>query len=106
MPIRSLMGLMNTDRCHRTKSKGASSLEEAGAGDRPLAISRDDGRTGRLNNSGEKIRLRNELSEEIDELTYSDQRDWAVRRRGSLANGHEGWVWELVVDGGGGSREL
>ncbi len=62
--------------------------------------------TGRLSNSGEKIRLRNELGEEVDELTYSDEGDWALRRRGPLDNGHEGWVWESTADGAGGSLEL
>lgn len=62
--------------------------------------------TGRLSNSGEKIRLRNELGEQVDELTYSDEGDWAVRRRGVLDNGHRGWVWESAADGGGGSLEL
>jgi len=36
---------------------------------------------GRLSNSGERIRLRNALGEEVDELTYADEGDWAVRRR-------------------------
>lgn len=61
---------------------------------------------GRLSNSGEKIRLRDQLGVEVDELTYSDQGDWAVRRRGALDQGHRGWVWESVADGGGGSLEL
>ncbi|MFT6862839.1 MAG: hypothetical protein ACJAVK_001399, partial [Akkermansiaceae bacterium] len=62
--------------------------------------------TGHLSNSGEKIRLRNEMGVEIDELTYSDEGDWAVRRRGPLDNGHEGWLWESTADGAGGSLEL
>jgi hypothetical protein len=61
---------------------------------------------GRLSNSGEKIRLRNDMGEEIDELTYSDDGDWALRRRGVLDSGHRGWVWDSPADGGGGSLEL
>ena len=33
-----------------------------------------------LGNGGETIRLRNALGEQIDEVTYADQGDWAVRK--------------------------
>lgn len=59
-----------------------------------------------MSNSGERIRLRDAAGEEVDELTYSDQGDWAARRRGPLDNGHRGWVWESTADGDGGSLEL
>lgn len=62
--------------------------------------------SGRLSNGGERIRLRNAKGEEVDEVTYADEGDWAVRRRGPLDNGHQGWVWESTADGEGGSLEL
>lgn len=62
--------------------------------------------TGRLSNSGEKIRLIDDGGVEVDELTYSDEGDWAVRRRGPLDSGHQGWIWESNADGLGGSLEL
>lgn len=62
--------------------------------------------TGRLSNSGEKIRLIDGAGTQIDELTYSDEGDWAVQRRGPLDSGHRGWIWESNADGLGGSLEL
>ena len=53
--------------------------------------------TGRLSNSGEKIRLIDGAGLERDELTYSDDGDWAVRRRGPLDSGHRGWVWQSAT---------
>jgi len=62
--------------------------------------------TGRLSNSGETIRLVNAVGNQVDELTYSDQGDWADRRRGPMDEGHQGWVWATAADGGGGALEL
>lgn len=62
--------------------------------------------TGRLSNSSERIRLANAEGEQMDELTYSDDGDWALRRRGPLDSGHRGWIWETAADGQGSSLEL
>lgn len=62
--------------------------------------------TGRLSNSSERIRLANADGEQMDELTYSDDGDWALRRRGPSDAGHRGWIWETAADGEGSSLEL
>jgi len=61
---------------------------------------------GRLSNSGERVRLVNATGLTVDEVTYSDQGDWAVRRRGPLDNDHQGWIWFSAADGEGSSLEL
>ena len=43
--------------------------------------------------------------EQVDELTYSDQGDWATRTR-VMDTGEPGWVWEAAHDGAGSSLEL
>ncbi len=60
---------------------------------------------GRLSNSGERIRLEDALGNEADDITYSDQGDWA-RRRAQNDGGEEGWQWDNPADGGGASLEL
>ena len=62
--------------------------------------------TGRLSNSGERIRLLDALGEEVDDVTYSDEGDWALRRPGPRDGGHTGWVWKNDADGAGSSLEL
>lgn len=62
--------------------------------------------TGRLSNSGERLRIIDAGGAVVDEVSYSDDGDWAVRRRGPLDLGHRGWVWETLADGGGRSLEL
>jgi hypothetical protein len=61
---------------------------------------------GRLSNSGERIQLENAALLEIDDVTYYDDGDWAVRRRGPLDSGHRGWIWQNDADGEGSSLEL
>ncbi|MDG2123773.1 MAG: Ig-like domain-containing protein, partial [Verrucomicrobiales bacterium] len=61
--------------------------------------------TGRLSNSGERIRLRDSNGDEIDDLTYADQGSWADRRN-ETDGGEEGWTWVANHDGGGSSLEL
>lgn len=61
---------------------------------------------GRLGNDGERIRLVDALRNEIDDIAYHDDGDWAVRRRGAADNGHRGWRWVSLADGGGASLEL
>lgn len=61
--------------------------------------------TGKLSNSGERIRLSDESGEEIDDVEYFDQGDWATRERVTV-NGEAGWIWSSGADGGGSSLEL
>ncbi|MFT4546989.1 MAG: VCBS repeat-containing protein [Pseudoalteromonas tetraodonis] len=61
------------------------------------------GWSGRLSNSGERVRLENIDGIEIDDVTYSDEGEWAARERiGST----RGWDWNSAHDGGGQSLEL
>ncbi len=62
--------------------------------------------TGRLSNAGEKVRLVDSGGSQIDEVVYTDDGDWALRRRGPLDNGHRGWVYTTAADGEGSSLEL
>ena len=64
------------------------------------------GWSGQLANSGERIRLVDELGRTVDTVTYADEGDWSVRARGPLDHGHEGWIWLDDHDGGGKSLEL
>ena len=61
---------------------------------------------GRLSNSGERVRLSDAGGNTVDEIEYTDDGDWAQRRRGELDSGHRGWVWESAADGAGSSLEL
>ncbi len=61
------------------------------------------GWTGRLSNSGERIRLYESSGVEVDDLSYSDEGDWTLRERVSNA---VGWDWNSDHDGGGQSLEL
>ena len=62
--------------------------------------------TGRLSNSGERIRLADASGEQVDEVKYTDDGDWAKRRRGPLDFDHRGWVWDNPADQEGASLEL
>ncbi|MED5585660.1 MAG: Ig-like domain-containing protein [Verrucomicrobiota bacterium] len=64
---------------------------------------------GQLSNRGERIRIEDSLGKEADELTYSDQGDWARRRAEDdpgVLSGEEGWKWDTPADGRGASLEL
>ena len=61
---------------------------------------------GELSNAGEDVQLENAAGENIDTVPYADSGDWAVRERGPFDDGHQGWVWEALHDGGGSSVEL
>ena len=63
------------------------------------------GWNGRLSNSGERLRLSDELGEEVDEVRYYDQGDWAVRQRVNVG-GEPGWSWFSAADAQGSSLEL
>lgn len=64
------------------------------------------GWTGTLSNSGESVELSDAAGNVIDKVEYSDQGDWATHVAGPLDNGHRGWEWEALHDGGGRSLEL
>ncbi len=64
------------------------------------------GWTGVLANSGENIQLENGAGLVVDEVTYADEGDWALRARPAVdAYNAQGWVWESAADGGGGTLE-
>ena len=63
------------------------------------------GWTGSLSNRGETIRLIDEKEEQVDEVSYHDQGEWATRTRVTDA-GEPGWTWEAAHDGTGESLEL
>ncbi len=62
--------------------------------------------SGKLSNSGERVRLVDSAGELVDEVRYADDGDWSFRLRGSLDYEHEGWIWSDATDGGGFSLEL
>jgi hypothetical protein len=64
------------------------------------------GWSAHLSDNGERIRLVDQLGRTVDTVTYADEGDWAVRDRGPLDNGHQGWIWLDDHDGGGKSLEL
>jgi len=61
--------------------------------------------TGELSNSGETIRLRTAAGEIVDEVTYADEGDWAIRYQASIG-GETGWEWYTRADADGSSLEL
>ena len=56
---------------------------------------------GQLSNRSEEIRLEDENNNRVDRVTYSDEGDWAIRRKQG-----DGWVWVKPHDGGGAALEL
>jgi len=68
------------------------------------------GWTGHLSNSGEDMELENQLGQRDDFVPYSDQGDWAPRRRGPAfftdTAYFRGWEWMSDADGNGKSLEL
>ena len=63
------------------------------------------GWSGSLSNRGERIRLVDDNGDQVDEVAYYDQGDWAERTR-VTDTGEPGWAWEARHDGGGQSLEL
>ncbi|HEU0011120.1 MAG TPA: lamin tail domain-containing protein [Verrucomicrobiae bacterium] len=59
-----------------------------------------------LSNTRNAINLNNGTGTRIDEVTYADDGDWAVRRRGFDDGGFRGWMWYAEHDGLGKSLEL
>ncbi len=65
------------------------------------------GWTGKLANDSERIKLENAEGDQIDEVTYADEGDWADRRpQANIFSGYDGWTWEAGHDGEGKSLEL
>jgi hypothetical protein len=61
---------------------------------------------GRLANSEDTIELVDREGVLIDQVTYSDEGEWAVRELGPVDHSHRGWQWSDLTDGGGRSLEL
>ena len=59
-----------------------------------------------LSNTRNTIWLRDAAGTRVDEVTYADEGDWAVRRRGLNDGGYRGWTWYAEHDGLGKSLEL
>ena len=59
-----------------------------------------------LSNTRNAVNLNNAAGARIDEVTYADDGDWAVRRRGYDSLGYRGWMWYADHDGLGSSLEL
>jgi VCBS repeat-containing protein len=66
------------------------------------------GWTGSLSNGGERVRLVDPFGQQIDQVDYADEGDWAVRRLLPDPRGTNtfGWAWIAEHDGGGRSLEL
>jgi hypothetical protein len=55
---------------------------------------------------GHHLQLENANGDLINEVQYSDDGDWAVRRMGLVMYAHQGWEWYAAQDGFGSSLEL
>lgn len=61
--------------------------------------------TGTLNNSDESLRLVDNLGATVEEISYADAGDYAIRVRGVPDYLHRGWDWLAEHDGLGKSLE-
>jgi hypothetical protein len=61
--------------------------------------------TGTLNNSDESLRLVDNLGATVEEVSYADEGDYAIRVRGVPDDSHLGWDWLAEHDGMGKSLE-
>ncbi len=64
------------------------------------------GWTGQLAGSGEQIQLDDAAGVKVNDVTYADEGDWALRGRGVLSFSHRGWSWFNDADGLGKTLEL
>ncbi len=65
------------------------------------------GWSGRLSNHSNRLELLDADAQTIDDVTYSDDGDWGIFAKDTVADyGHFGWHWESPADGGGHSLEL
>ena len=62
--------------------------------------------TSKLSNTRDTIRVEDAAGQTIDSVTYGDDGEWAVRRRGLITSNHRGWIWYTDHDGLGNSLEL
>lgn len=73
----------------------------------PTAVNVIEGEwSGKLSNSGERVRLSDSSGDTIDQVEYADEGDWAQRRQGPVLSGTRGWIWNAPHDGDGFSLEL
>ena len=61
--------------------------------------------TGKLSNRSERLLLIDDNGNEVDEVRYHDQGDWARRARTNIGS-EAGWDWVSPADGQGSSLEL
>lgn len=61
---------------------------------------------GTLSNGGDHVQLDDTLGVKASDVSYANEGDWAVRVRGPLSLGHNGWIWETAADGAGKTMEL
>jgi hypothetical protein len=59
-----------------------------------------------LSNTRDDVHLDDASGQRIDSVTYGEDGDWGVRRRGLTSSGHRGWMWYAAHDGLGSSLEL
>ena len=59
-----------------------------------------------ISSSSDQLDLKDASGNLINTVTYADEGDWAVRKRGPLDRGYNGWVWWAEADGTGKSLEL
>ncbi len=59
-----------------------------------------------LSNTRDSLKLEDALGNTIDSLSFADEGDWAIRQRGLLSLGYQGWTWLNPADGFGKSLEL
>ncbi len=64
------------------------------------------GWTGVLSNGGEQIQLNDALGNKVNDVTFADEGEWALRGRGVVSFSHQGWDWFCPADGDGYSFEL
>lgn len=72
----------------------------------PIVTNVVGGWQGKLSNQSDTIQLRDASGQQVDDVTYFDEGEWALREVGPLDLGHRGWVWSDAHDGGGSSLEL
>lgn len=54
---------------------------------------------GQLSNTRETLTLRDGSGRRVNEVSYADSGDWALRQRGPLDHGFRGWKWFASHDG-------
>src|SRR5262249_34385905 len=59
-----------------------------------------------LSNRRNSIHLKDASGQDVNSVTYADEGDWAIRRRGPDDLGQRGWIWYAEPDGLGKSLEL